>query len=56
MFAAVSKNTLAVDAVVAAMLGNSPDEIPHLKVAGEVFGGWSQKMVQDAIESGMKIF
>ena len=55
-FAAVSKNPLAVDAVVAAMLGNSPDEIPHLKAAGEVFGGWDLQMVQDAIESDMKVF
>jgi uncharacterized protein (DUF362 family) len=55
-FAAVSKNILDLDAVVATMLGKNPEEIPHLKEAQILFNGWDVHSVREAAESGMTVF
>jgi uncharacterized protein (DUF362 family) len=50
-----SKNTLELDALVAAQLGVSPHDVTHLKLASEQFGIWDSKLEKLAIKHPIRL-
>lgn len=51
-----STDCVKLDAFVAAVEGNKPEDIGYMKLSAEHFGGWDESELEKARNSGLRIF
>jgi len=51
-----SENCVELDAFVAAVEGMNPNKIRHVKLAAEHFGAWDEAVMNQAGQSGLRVF
>jgi uncharacterized protein (DUF362 family) len=51
-----SDDLVALDAFTSSLYGRDPQSVGHLKLAGQTFGAWDEKVFLEASQMGIKVF